>query len=236
MRPYAAALRTPIERVLALGAPRTDFFFDESAMAAARARLLARASRPWPGGGSCSTPRPSAVAARRSVRRAGSTPPRLRAALADGPRARPQDAPEPATRRRRRRTATTSSSIRHRRCNDWLAAGRCPHHRLLVVDLRVRAPATAAHPAGPRPRGLRARPGPVPRLPHGDDRDAGDRHRRGHRRDRLRALRPAGLRRFIARHLGAPTERASASIRRAIPGGRPVPAEVIPFRRDVHHH
>jgi CDP-ribitol ribitolphosphotransferase len=40
-RPYAAALRTPIERVLALGSPRTDFFFDENAMAAARARLLA---------------------------------------------------------------------------------------------------------------------------------------------------------------------------------------------------
>ena len=29
--PYAAALRTPIERVLALGAPRTDFFFDATA-------------------------------------------------------------------------------------------------------------------------------------------------------------------------------------------------------------
>lgn len=39
--PYAAALRTPIERVLALGSPRTDFFFDESALAAARARVLA---------------------------------------------------------------------------------------------------------------------------------------------------------------------------------------------------
>jgi CDP-ribitol ribitolphosphotransferase len=38
--PYAAALRTPIERVLALGSPRTDFFFDETAMAAARARVL----------------------------------------------------------------------------------------------------------------------------------------------------------------------------------------------------
>jgi CDP-ribitol ribitolphosphotransferase len=38
--PYAAALRTPIERVLPLGAPRTDFFFDESAMEAARARVL----------------------------------------------------------------------------------------------------------------------------------------------------------------------------------------------------
>lgn len=39
--PYAAALRTPIERVLALGSPRTDFFFDEAAMAAARSRVLA---------------------------------------------------------------------------------------------------------------------------------------------------------------------------------------------------
>jgi CDP-glycerol glycerophosphotransferase (TagB/SpsB family) len=39
--PYAAALRTPIERVVALGSPRTDFFFDEAAMAAARERMLA---------------------------------------------------------------------------------------------------------------------------------------------------------------------------------------------------
>jgi teichoic acid ribitol-phosphate primase len=38
--PYAAALRTPIERVIALGSPRTDFFFDEAALAAARARVL----------------------------------------------------------------------------------------------------------------------------------------------------------------------------------------------------
>ena len=38
--PYSAALRTPIERVLALGSPRTDFFFDEAALAAARARVL----------------------------------------------------------------------------------------------------------------------------------------------------------------------------------------------------
>jgi CDP-ribitol ribitolphosphotransferase len=39
--PYAAALRTPLDRVLALGTPRTDFFFDRDAMARARARLLA---------------------------------------------------------------------------------------------------------------------------------------------------------------------------------------------------
>lgn len=41
-RPHvAAALRTPLEQTLALGTPRTDFFFDEAAMAAARARVLA---------------------------------------------------------------------------------------------------------------------------------------------------------------------------------------------------
>lgn len=37
---YATALRTPRDRVLALGTPRTDFFFDDAAMDAARARLL----------------------------------------------------------------------------------------------------------------------------------------------------------------------------------------------------
>jgi CDP-ribitol ribitolphosphotransferase len=37
---YAAALRTPVERVLALGSPRTDFFVDEAALAAARERVL----------------------------------------------------------------------------------------------------------------------------------------------------------------------------------------------------
>ncbi len=40
--PYAAALRTPLERVLALGSPRTDAFFDEAALAAARERVVAR--------------------------------------------------------------------------------------------------------------------------------------------------------------------------------------------------
>ena len=38
--PYSAALRTPIEQVLAIGSPRTDFFFDERALAAARAQVL----------------------------------------------------------------------------------------------------------------------------------------------------------------------------------------------------
>lgn len=39
--PYAAALRTPVERVLPLGVARTDFFFDPAAVAAARERVLA---------------------------------------------------------------------------------------------------------------------------------------------------------------------------------------------------
>ena len=38
--PWAAALRTPVERVLPLGTPRTDAFFDTGAMDAARARVL----------------------------------------------------------------------------------------------------------------------------------------------------------------------------------------------------
>lgn len=37
---YAAALRTPVDRVLALGTPRTDFFFDQAAMEGARRALL----------------------------------------------------------------------------------------------------------------------------------------------------------------------------------------------------
>lgn len=41
-QPYASALRTPVDRVLALGTPRTDFFFDPTAMDAARLRLLER--------------------------------------------------------------------------------------------------------------------------------------------------------------------------------------------------
>jgi teichoic acid ribitol-phosphate primase len=39
--PYASALRTPVSHVLALGSPRTDFFFGVAAMATARSRMLA---------------------------------------------------------------------------------------------------------------------------------------------------------------------------------------------------
>jgi len=37
--PWARALRTPLEHVVALGSPRTDFFFDAKALAQARDRL-----------------------------------------------------------------------------------------------------------------------------------------------------------------------------------------------------
>src|SRR4051794_14814769 len=40
-RPYAAALRTPLDKVIALGSPRTDPFVDAGAIAEARARVVA---------------------------------------------------------------------------------------------------------------------------------------------------------------------------------------------------
>ena len=39
--PYSRALRTPVERVHALGTPRTDFLYDAMALSQARARVLA---------------------------------------------------------------------------------------------------------------------------------------------------------------------------------------------------
>jgi CDP-glycerol glycerophosphotransferase (TagB/SpsB family) len=39
--PWSRALRTPLDRVLALGSPRTDLFFDTAAAASARARVVA---------------------------------------------------------------------------------------------------------------------------------------------------------------------------------------------------
>lgn len=40
--PWSRALRTPLERVIALGSARTDMFFEAGALADARARILAR--------------------------------------------------------------------------------------------------------------------------------------------------------------------------------------------------
>lgn len=39
--PWSAALRTPVQRVLPMGTPRTDLFFDAAGLAAARDRVLA---------------------------------------------------------------------------------------------------------------------------------------------------------------------------------------------------
>jgi CDP-glycerol glycerophosphotransferase (TagB/SpsB family) len=39
--PWSRALRTPLERVLPLGTPRTDLFYDDDALAEARSRVLA---------------------------------------------------------------------------------------------------------------------------------------------------------------------------------------------------
>jgi CDP-ribitol ribitolphosphotransferase len=41
-KPWASALRTPLDHVAALGTPRTDFFFDTAAMSAAKADVLGR--------------------------------------------------------------------------------------------------------------------------------------------------------------------------------------------------
>jgi CDP-ribitol ribitolphosphotransferase len=43
--PWSRALRTPLERVVDLGSPRTDLFFDDAGLAAARGRILGRYPR-----------------------------------------------------------------------------------------------------------------------------------------------------------------------------------------------
>ncbi len=105
---YAAALRTPLDRVLALGTPRTDFFFDQAAMEAARRGLLT-AHPCWPVGRSSSTRRRCAVEAarRRLLRR--STP--LAFARCCRPTTRScSRSIRTSIRRRCPRRATTSSS------------------------------------------------------------------------------------------------------------------------------
>ena len=140
--PYSAALRTPIERVLALGAPRTDFFFDESALAAARARLLA--AHPLLAGRRIVLYAPT-FRGRGPAKRAGGglDAVRLRASPVRGPRPGPQDASEPRSR------GDADGRLRPGRepgvGDERLAGpGRHPHHRLLVVDLRIRAAAATA--------------------------------------------------------------------------------------------
>ena len=93
-RPYAAALRTPLDRVLALGSPRTDAFVDERRDGR---RPGARAGRP-PGTRRTAGRPVRADVPRPRDRQAGGARARCRPAAgrpAAGVRARPQDPPEP---------------------------------------------------------------------------------------------------------------------------------------------
>ena len=161
--PWSRALRTPLERVLPLGTPRTDLFYDEAALAAAKARVLAAAPGPRGPDGRplrADVPRPRPGEGGLGGARCRGAPGRA----ARRPRARPQVPPEPrpgraGDRRVRRRRRP---GLGHERL---AGRGRHPRHGLLVVDLRVGAPAPAAGAARRRPRGIRARPRAVPRLP-----------------------------------------------------------------------
>ena len=120
--PWARALRTPVERVLALGTPRTDVLFDATAMAAARARRPGRAPRP---GGAARGALGAHVPRSRARPHRGAGPRRRAAA---GPAAAPTSS---SSRSRRTRTwtrpsspppASTWSARPDENLNDWLAA------------------------------------------------------------------------------------------------------------------
>ena len=147
--PYAAALRTPIERVIALGSPRTDFFFDDAALAAARGRVLA--AHPELAGRRvvlyAPTFRGRGIGKRAAT---GLDATALRAALPAGDALVLQDPPQPGSGRhadgRLRRRGRPDG-------RDQRPAGpdRHPDHRLFVVGHRVRPPAPADRPARRRP-------------------------------------------------------------------------------------
>ena len=121
-RAVVAALRTPLERVLPLGVPRTDFFFDPAAIERRARRGSSPRTRPSRAGGRAvraDVPRPGP---REGAARPGSMPRALRGGA-------PADATSSSSRPTRtstrpvcRRPATTSSSIRRADINDWLAA------------------------------------------------------------------------------------------------------------------
>ena len=143
--PWSRALRTPLERVLPLGTPRTDLFYDDDALAAARARVLA--AHP-------------ALAGRTVVLYAPTFRGRGRAKAGS-----PRSMPRPSGRACRRPTRSSSSPTRTStrpasstagfdvvadpgsRHERLAGRGRHPRHGLLVVHLRVGAAAPAARPA-----------------------------------------------------------------------------------------
>ena len=80
--PWSRALRTPLERVAVLGSPRTDLFFDDVGLAAARARI--QSMYPTLGNRRVVTYAPTFRGRGRHKRpAAGLDGPRLRAALAE---------------------------------------------------------------------------------------------------------------------------------------------------------
>ena len=219
--PYAAALRTPLERVLALGAPRTDFFFDAAALAAARARVLA--AYPALAGRRVVLYAPT-FRGRGSGKRAapGLDAARLRAALpADhvlALKSHPNLDPAASPTAGFDVVVDPAPEI-----NELLAATD-----VLVTDYSssifefalLRRPIVLLVE---RPRRLRARPRAVPRLRDRDDRHAGGRHRRRHRRHPRRRFDLSGYDAFIDRQLGPARGGASERFVEHFVGRAPAP-------------
>ena len=144
--PWSAALRTPLEQVLALGTPRTDALLDGAAMATTRDSVLT-ALRSLPVGVSCSMRRRSAAAGATSVSEAPWTrvpsarrcPTTYALVLKTHPNL---DARDESTFGYDLVAEPTSQ------LNDLSRGGRHPGHGLLVLDLRVGAPPSAARAAG----------------------------------------------------------------------------------------
>ena len=212
--PYSAALRTPIERVLALGSPRTDFFFDETALAAARARVLA--AYPELAGRRVVLYAPTFRGRGVGKRAApGMDAPRLRAALpADHAlvlKTHPNLAPEATATAGYDVVADPTGDI-----NDLLALAD-----ILITDY---SSSIVEFALLGRPiillvgdlADVRGRSRPLPRLPDRDDRHPGDRHRRDHRCDRqrdVRHVRLPGVHRAAARarRVAAPADASSTT-------------------------
>ena len=228
--PYAAALRTPIERVLALGSPRTDFFFDEAALAAARERVLA--AHPELAGRRVILYAPTFRGRGLGKRAAtGLDAAALRAALpADHAlvlKTHPNLDPAATPTAGYDVVADPTAEI-----NDLLALTD-----VLVTDYSssviefalLRRPIVLL--VGDL-ADVRGRSRSVPRLPDRDDRHPGDRHGRGHRRDRQRTVRLHRLRRLRRPAARAPrgAVRATASSTASWRPDRRPSSEVIPFR------
>ena len=215
---YSTALRTPIDRVLPLGTPRTDFFFDPAAMSAARERLLD--AHPQLRDRRIVLYAPT-FRGRGEARHAASgfDAARLRSLLPDDhalvlkahpnldPAATPTDGfdvvIDPADEVNEVFTIADvlvtdySSSL-----FEWALLRR--PLVLLVPDLER----------------VRRRSRHVPGLPYRDDRHTGDRHRCGGRRHPPRRVRPRRPRRVRRTAPGRVRRQCLPSIRGGLPGGR----------------